>query len=385
MGVDVAGSLRRSPARLATLAAGPLLVAGLLMSWAAQPDTATAATTTATTTAETAATAATAATTRCPKPHLTYSKAQGETTQFGWLLAPGSNGTNPRSALEYHVVGGQVICDSVKLTNSSQHAVTVQLYPADGYNTTDGGFAFTAFKAKTTGVGTWVKLPFRKVTVPAGKAVDIPIKVRVPTKVTPGDTVGGVVARDTEVRQGQSVAGASVGVRAGVGVRLYAQVAGLRHPKLSLTKLKLHLDGGLKSRLFGAPSATVTYQVGNTGNTLLTPQSTGTLKTRTRTYPLKTHQFGQMLPGSKPIVVTEKVKSLGWRSLLGRVKVRVTASAPGARPVTKEVTAWRTPWLTLAAGGGVVALIAGAGVFGLRRRSPDGLAPPVEERDPVGV
>ena len=30
---------------------------------------------------------------RCPN-RVTYSEAEGETTQFGWLLAPGSNGTD---------------------------------------------------------------------------------------------------------------------------------------------------------------------------------------------------------------------------------------------------------------------------------------------------
>jgi hypothetical protein len=384
-GMHVAGFLRRSSARLGALGAGLVLIPSLLLvSGATPPDAATAATPDTASTAAT--TAALAAKVRCPKPHIAWSKAGGETSQFGWLLEPGMRTGQQRSWLQYTVTGGKVICDSVTLNNPSRHAITVRLYGADAYNTNSGGFAFTAFKQKPTGVGTWVKLPFKRVTVPAGKAADIPIKVRVPTNVSPGDATGGVVAQDTKVRQGQSVAGgASVGVRAGVGVRIYATVAGLRQPKLSLTKLKLHLEGGLKSRLFGSPSATVSYQVGNAGNVILTPQSTGTLKTRTRTYGLKTHRFGQMLPGGKPAVVTEKVKPLGWRALLGRVTVRVTASAPGARPVTKEVTAYRTPWLTLAGAGGVVAAMAGAAWIGMRRRNATGLEDALEERDTVGV
>ena len=76
----------------------------------------------------------------------------------------------------------------------------------------------------------------------------------------------------------------------------------------------------------------MSYQVANSGNTRLSPQSTGTLKTRTRTFPLASHQFGQLLPRSKPVVVTEKVKGLGWGSLIGRVHAKVTVTAPGARP-----------------------------------------------------
>ena len=79
------------------------------------------------------------------------------------------------------------------------------------------------------------------------------------------------------------------------------------------------------------------------------------------------------------------MKGLGWGSLIGRVHAKVTVSAPGARPVTKEVTAWRTPWLSLIGAGGVIALMTGAGVIGLRRRTPTGLEPTAEERDRVTV
>jgi hypothetical protein len=360
---------------------GLVLIPGLLLiSGAAPPGAADPATTAP------AAIAATAAKAHCRKPHLTWSKASGGATQFGWLLEPGPNGTDHRGALQYVVSAGQVICDSVRLTNPSRHAVTVQLYGADAYNiAADGGFAFTGFNQKPTGVGTWVKLPITRVRVPAGKAADIPIVVQVPANVTPGDTAGGVVARETRVRQGQSVAGMGVGVRAGVGVRVYAQVAGLLHPKLSLTKLTLHLGGGLRSRILGAGTATVSYQVGNTGNVRLSPESSGKLTTRTKTVKLATHQFAELLPGSKPVIVQETVHGLRWGSLIGRVRARVTVTAPGARPVTKEVTAWQTPWLSLIGAGGLVALTAAAGVVGLRRRTPTELEPAAEERDTVGV
>lgn len=371
------GSLRGSFARLAVLAVGLLLICGVAPPGVAPPGVAQPGVA--------QAGAATAAKAHCPKPHVTWSEAQGATTQFGWLLAPGSNGTNQRDVLQYNVVGGQMICDSVALSNSSTHAITVQLYPADAYNIADGGaFAFTAFKDKPKDVGTWIELPITRVTVPAGRAANIPIVVRVPTNAIPGDAAGGVVARDTQVSQGESVGNVNVGVRAGVGVRLYAQVAGLLRPKLSLTKLSLHLQGGFKGSIH-AGSATVSYQVANSGNTRLSPQSTGTLKTRTRTFPLASHQFNQLLPRSKPVVVTEKVKGLGWGSLIGRVHAKVTVTAPGARPVTKEVTAWRTPWLSLLAAGGLIALIAGAGVIGLRRRTPTGLEPAAEQPERVTV
>jgi hypothetical protein len=361
----MAGFSRRSAARVAMLAVGLVLISGVaLISRVGPPGAANAAET------ATPATAANAPKAHCPKSRVTYSKAGGETTQFGWLLAPGANGTVPRGALEYNVVGGQVICDSVALNNPSKHAVTVRLYSADAYNIADGGgFAFTAFKDKVTGVGTWIKLPVTSVTVPAGRKAEIPIVVRVPTNVTPGDAAGGVVARDTKVRRGESVAGVGVGVRAGVGVRLYAQVAGLLHPKLSLTKLNLQLKGGLGSRLLGAGSATVSYEVGNAGNVRLSPQSSGKVTTRWKTFKLGTHQFAELLPGTRPIVVKEKVTGLRWGSLTGRVRATVTVTAAGAKPVISEVTMWQVPWLSLVAASCLLLVTAGFWVVRRRHRN----------------
>ena len=150
-----------------------------------------------------------------------------------------------------------------------------------------------------------------------------------------------------------------MGVRAGVGVRLYARVAGLVHPKLSLTKLTIQLKGGFRSRLFGASSATVSYQVGNVGNVRLSPQSSGKVKTRTKTYKLATHQFAELLPGSRPAVVKEKVTGLRWGSLTGRVRATVTVTAAGAQPITREVTVWQVPWLSLVALASLLLLTAG--------------------------
>ena len=142
------GFLRGSSARLAVLAIGLLLIAGVaLPARTVQRRIAGAELPGAELPAPRPRRRA-----RCPKPRVTYSAAGGETTQFGWLLAPGANGANPRDFLQYNVVGGQMICDSVALNNPSKQPVTVQLYSADAYNIAEGGaFAFTAFKDKPKG------------------------------------------------------------------------------------------------------------------------------------------------------------------------------------------------------------------------------------------
>ncbi|MBA2954606.1 hypothetical protein GON03_09735 [Nocardioides sp. MAH-18] len=355
-------------------AAGLALVAGVALPGAAAAQS-----------AESAESVGAPAARQCPKSHITYAKAGGETTQFGWLLAPG--GTRDRDVLQYNVVGGTVICDSLVLSNSSEHAISVRLYSADAYNTNDGGFAFTGFKDTPKVVGTWIQLPFRRVTVPAGRAAEIPIVVRVPMNVSPGDTAGGVVAQDTKVREGPSVADANVrvGVRAGVGVRLYAQVAGLRHPELTVTRLKLDLSGGLWSRLLGVDSGKVSYQVTNTGNVILAPEATGEVTTRTSSITLPDHLLGETLPGSTA-VVADPVHGLRWGSLIGRAQVKVTVSADGAAPVTVVASGWRVPWLSLVALTLLVALAVCLLLIRRRRRqAPAEDEPTAEELEPVGV
>ncbi|WP_156391143.1 MULTISPECIES: hypothetical protein [unclassified Nocardioides] len=379
------GVTRRSSTRVAVLAIGLVLISGMSsLSRSGPSESATAAETAPTSAAATA----TAPTPTCPRPKLTSTRATGGTTQFGWLLQPGPSTTQQRDWLQYNVTAGTVICDSVTLTNSSRRAVSVQLYAADAYNiAADGGFAFTAFHQRTRGVGTWITLPITKVTVASGRAVTIPIVVRVPATVTPGDTAGGVVARETRVRHGQKVSGVDVGVRAGVGVRLYANVAGVRRPELSLTDLELHLRGGLLSRFLGSSTAIVTYRVGNAGNVRLSPTSGGKVTTRTRTIGLPEHEFAELLPGSPRIAVEDSVHGLRWGSLIGRVRVEVTVTADGAEAVTMEKSVWRVPWLSLIALAAAIALIATVLVVRRRRHRVTGDvakdAEDAEELDPV--
>jgi hypothetical protein len=108
-------------------------------------------------------------------------------------------------------------------------------------------------------------------------------------------------------------------------------VAGLRHPELTVTKLKLDLSGGMWSRLLGVDSGKVSYQVTNAGNVILAPEATGEVTTRTSTITLPDHLLGETLPGSTA-VLADPVEGLRWGSLIGRVQVRPRRPAPAPSP-----------------------------------------------------
>jgi hypothetical protein len=171
------------------------------------------------------------------------------------------------------VARGQVVRDSVVIKNPMKRALTVTLYPADGHNIVNGGaFAFSAANQKPTGAGTWIALAASKVTVPAGEQATVPITIAIPDDANPGQLVGGVVAQDTAVTQTLNESQLHVGVRIGLGVRVYLQVAGALHPALAVDGVHV-TNSGTRSLFIGGGTATLHYAVVNTGNQTLNATS----------------------------------------------------------------------------------------------------------------
>ncbi len=271
--------------------------------------------------------------------------------------------TDPHPFVELEVNPGVRIRDRLVLENRSEKRQTYDLYAADA-TSVDGAFVLSGVDAQPTGVGAWLRLPVHTVVLGPGRSRTISFALAVPTNATPGDQAGGIVALPRTTEAAESSSNVKLRARYGVGVRTYVRVGGRLQPEVAASDLTIDLPGGLGSAFLGADSATVSYQVANSGNVTLAPRSTGQVSTRTSTIDLPEHQFGEMLPGSTA-AVTEHVDGLRWGSLIGRVHAEVTITAAGADPVTLEASEWRVPWLTILA----VALLLGVvAVVWVRRR-----------------
>jgi hypothetical protein len=171
-----------------------------------------------------------------------------------------------RSRLEYAATPGAVQPDYIAVSNDTYRPLTLSVYPSDGFNTGSDGFDLLPASKKPVDVGSWITLKSNVVTIKARGTVVLPIIVRVPLKVTPGDHAGGIVAslRTTEVNQ----KGDRVAVDHRVGVRVYIRVQGALDPRLTVTNLKAKYHDNWWNP-FGSGKVTVSYTINNVGNVRL--------------------------------------------------------------------------------------------------------------------
>jgi hypothetical protein len=275
---------------------------------------------------------------------------------------------------------GATLKDKVSVSNLSAAPMTFTLYGADAYNTPrDGGFAVKGVDEKSTGLGAWVTLARRSLTIPARTRADIPFTVTIPEDASPGDHPGAIVALDTRVDTAPG--NVAIGVRRAVGARVYLKVTGPTLPALSVEHVTVSHGQPLVPGL-GNSGATIRYTLVNRGNVTLTPRVRFTAKglfgrtlldRRARTLPL------ELLPGQS-VQLTEK-----WASApqFDRVSIHLTASsARGDLSENASATFLAVPWLVV---GLVLALLGGALARLLlvrRRRRPP--APQEKAAQPLG-
>ncbi|GAA3256658.1 WxL protein peptidoglycan domain-containing protein [Dactylosporangium siamense] len=176
-----------------------------------------------------------------------------------WSIAPAGaqGGPDGRSAFAYEGDPGQVLKDTVAVTNFSSGPVTLKVYASDAVNTPTGGFDLLAADKKPNDVGAWIALAQRDVTIPAKATLNVPFTLTIPANGTPGDHVGGIVATLTQ-------GGGQVVVENRIGTRIYLRVRGKLVPSLAVTKLDAAYHDSWNP--FSGGAVTVAYTVRNTGN-----------------------------------------------------------------------------------------------------------------------
>jgi hypothetical protein len=214
------------------------------------------------------------------------------------------------------------------VSNNSKVVQQIAIYPADGLNTPQGGFAVKAVHDRRTGVAAWTRMPLSTLTLPAGGHQRVTFELRVPAGTSPGDYTGGIVA------QSQPRTGQTGEVRGGTAVRLnlvervvariYLNVAGTARPALTVGSLTGTADGSRR---------TFTVSVRNNGNMRLQP--TGALRITgwpgaTTSVPLSS--VDTLLPGEQAVLRVEVAEpaKIFW----GNAVATIRSEAPEARSAT---------------------------------------------------
>jgi hypothetical protein len=279
----------------------------------------------------------------------------------GWWVQPVAKKGDANQRQYFVLEGrpGSTLQDGMTITNNTDKNLTFDVFGADAYNTPkDGQFALRGFGYGMADIGSWVRVDYPSISVPAHTATVVPVTIAIPADATPGDHVGGVSARDTRPEGKQQQGNVVVDIMKIVSARLYLHVDGATVGGLTVTGVRVTAPSPFPAYLShasGAVQATVT----NTGNLLQAPavhiRATGLFGTLID----RTVQLPQILPGQSVQV------SQAWKNVppfeVGTLRVDVTDNT-AAPPVTSSASVSLTmiPWYSLL----VVLLIVAAAVLG---------------------
>jgi hypothetical protein len=272
-----------------------------------------------------------------------------------FAIEPTPAGTKNRSSFELTAAPGRTVRDSLTIRNETAGALAFKIYATDAYDNEAGTFILRGGTEPRRGVGSWVILPFNKVTVPPHGATVVPFTVRVPVSATPGDHAGGIVALSGSASQNTNE---GVNVRAGVGARVYLRVAGSLRPHLRLSDAHFAPDVSIGSLFGGANGGRVTYRVHNDGNVRLTP--TATVHISGLTDGKRDQTLPELLPDGSALISAPVARARG----LGSESVSVSVAAGTVR-ASSRTSAFVFPYALAL---GLVALIGALVAPAFRRR-----------------
>ncbi|MFC0532539.1 DUF916 domain-containing protein [Phytohabitans kaempferiae] len=283
---------------------------------------------------------------------------------YRWSVLPSSStGPTVRSRFEYGLKPGEEVADWLAVSNLGRKPLKINVYGTDAFNAADGGFALLPASERPKDVGAWISLPGREYTVPVGKRVDIPFKLKIPANAEPGDHIGGLIASATETTT--NAEGQQVNVERRVAARVYLRVDGPVQPVALITSVDVRYDNPAVP--FGGGDMTVTYRVANDGNVRFSGkariQVRGPLGVRVAHTEMI--DIPELLPDSEVRITRTLEGVFPAGRLTAEVTVNPQTTAQTLPSMSQSHSLWAVPWLI------VVVLVAAAAVLVLwlwRRR-----------------
>jgi hypothetical protein len=259
-----------------------------------------------------------------------------------WSVYPTTlPGQAPRAVVRPTLTPGKTYSDAVTVANLTAASLTFHLYAADAINTPGGGLSLRRRTDVQRDIGNWIKLPYSMLTVPPRSGIVVPYTISPPEQAPPGAHVGGIVAEDTQGTTSQS-GSIPITVIQAVGLRIFGNVSGPSHPKVSIAGLSLIVNRSVASQFGGSVQAKVSFQLRNLGNTVLSPQTRLTLTTPIGTAQSRRLRTDLLLPGGSLNY------SITFRSVntFGHLRAQVVSTASGTG-ASAAADAWTIPWALL--------------------------------------
>ncbi|MDQ1083081.1 MULTISPECIES: hypothetical protein [Microbacterium] len=197
-----------------------------------------------------------------PAAAVTVDPAPSSSSAAQWSVAPAtSTGPDGRISLRHTIAPGAGIDDAIAVSNLGTEPATYSVAPGDGVVGDSGAFDIAAGDPQDSGA--WISvggLDAGTLSLAPGETRVLPVRIDVPSGVTPGDHPAGIVVGVTRSSDG-------VAVTNRVGVRVHLQVAGEIVPALQVSDVATTFT---PSWIPFAPGVVrVETRVENTGNVRL--------------------------------------------------------------------------------------------------------------------
>ncbi|WP_341941169.1 hypothetical protein [Microbacterium sp. LWH10-1.2] len=276
-----------------------------------------------------------------------------------WSVSPADeSGPDGRTSVEHELDPGESVDDHIVVRNLGSADVVFHLAAADGYYTPAGRFDMLPSDQESVAAGTWISLP-DEVSVPAGGAVVVPFTVAVPDNAEPGDHAAGVAASVLSIQR-DDAGGTGVGVESRVGIKVMTRVTGEIAPAFAVRNLSA--DYEMTWNPFRAGSATVSFDVANTGNTRLDAAGELSIAGQTIAFPAEGERRQEILPGESRTFTITVPDVWPLVAVGGDLRITPSSSTLAGDPLavdasTTSVTVWAMPWPQLGLLAGAALLI----------------------------
>jgi hypothetical protein len=250
-------------------------------------------------------------------------------------FSPSAHNTVPRANFIYNSRSGNLIRDSLHVTNNGTVRGTVNIYPEDAITSQMSGETFPTHNDPRHDVGAWITLSSQQVTLNPGQSRDVSFSLTIPAHVRPGQHAGGFVAEEPD-RQESSSKGAiqtvvQIHTREVIGVLI--NLPGTTVEKLDATGFTYDVISGYQSIL---------VKLTNTGTQFLHPSGslkvTNTAGQQLQNVPMKLNAILPQTAINYPVYMHHKALDPGTYTVTlnlgyeGNHKLNYTASFVVPRP-----------------------------------------------------
>ena len=163
-----------------------------------------------------------------------------------------------RQNYDYAVEPGDRLEDALMVVNNGTTPISLALYAADAFTTDEGQLDLRTRDDAADGIGAWLEPGRDAISLQPGESAEVPFIITVPDAARPGTHMGGVVTTPATTSNGTEP-------ERRVAIRVQLRVGDSFTPSLSVEDLRVDYSGDT----LGAGSATVTYTIRNTGDTML--------------------------------------------------------------------------------------------------------------------